>query len=74
MKYLVVTEGKRYKIIDSEEKLNKYLENLAKEEKARGVKKTDQWLKEMKENRFSHIYTVFPEFILSFEENDFDKI
>lgn len=75
MKYLIVVEGKKYKIANSKEIANKFLTDHAKSEKARGVEKTDVWLNEMLEFGFSRVYSPYGDFMLPFEnEKDFEII
>lgn len=75
MKYLVVVEGKKYKIANNKESADKFLIDYAKSEKARGVEKTDVWLNEMLEFGCSRIYSHYGDFILPFEnEKDFEII
>lgn len=75
MKYLIVVEGKKYKIANDEKIAKQFLINYAKSEKARKVEKTDVWLNEMLENGYSRIYSPFGDFILPFEnEKDFEII
>lgn len=75
MKYLIVVEGKKYKIANSRKIAEQFLIDHAKLEKARGVEETDIWLHEMLECGYSRIYTPFGDFILPFEnEKDFEII
>ena len=75
MKYLIIVEGKKYKIANNEEIKNKFLIDHAKAEKARGVEKTDVWLNEMLEFGCSRVYSHYGDFILPFEnEKDFEII
>ena len=75
MKYLIVTEGEKYKIADNEKQKNQYLENYAEKEKARGVEKTDVWLNEMLTLGCSRIYNYFGDLVIPFEDKkDFEKI
>ena len=75
MKYLIIVEGKKYKIANDKKTANKFLIDHAKLQKARGVEETDVWLNEMLEFGFSRIYSPYGDFVLPFEnEKDFEII
>lgn len=75
MKYLIVVEGKKYKIANDEKTAKQFLINHAKSEKAREVEKTDVWLNEMLEFGCSRVYSHYGDFVLPFEnEKDFEII
>ena len=74
MRYLVVTEGELYKIINGWDKVVEYLNNLAQELKARECENVDQWLHEMLEDWKSNVYNCYPDFVLPFNEDQIEYL
>lgn len=70
MKYLISLEGKHIHIVNSEEELQKFLNDKKIELEKRGCENVNKWFEDMLNNGFTHHFTYYPEFVLPLDEID----
>ena len=70
MKYLISLEGKHIHIVNSEEELQKFLNDKKIELEKRGCENVNKWFEDMLNNSFTHHFTYYPEFVLPLDEID----
>lgn len=73
MKYLVAVEGELPTIFNSEKEAFQYIEELAEDMEARGVKNTDSWVQELKTQYFSQLYCSYPDIIIQVDADTLMK-